>query len=82
MHMVETTHLTIGQWIQIDKENTKLSYTGSQQRQDNHPVTIIHWFSGDKGETWTVHQYRASQDEFHINFRRNICEIYETIGRA
>ena len=40
--MVETTHITIGQWIQTDKDNTKLSYMGFQQRQDNHLVTVIH----------------------------------------
>ena len=42
MRVVETTHITIGQWSQIDKDNTKHSYTGSQQRQENHPVTVIH----------------------------------------
>ena len=40
--MVETTHITIGKWSQINKDNAKLSYIGFQQRQDNHPVTIIH----------------------------------------
>ena len=82
MQVVETTHITIGKWSQMDKDNIELSYTGSQQRQYNHSVIVIHWFSGDKRETWMVHQYRASQDEFHINFRRKICEIYETIARA
>ena len=42
MQMVETTHITIAQCSQIDKDNTKLSYMGFQQRQDNHPVTVIH----------------------------------------
>ena len=42
MQMVEKTHITIGKWSQIDKDNTKLSYMGFQQRKDNHPVTIIH----------------------------------------
>ena len=42
MQMVETTHITIGQWIQINKDNTNLSYMGFQQRQDNHLVTVIH----------------------------------------
>ena len=41
MRVVETTHITIGQWSQIDKDNTKLSYTGSQQRQDNHSIALI-----------------------------------------
>ena len=40
--MVETTHIPLGKWSQIDKDNTNLSYTGSQQRQDNHSVTVIH----------------------------------------
>ena len=42
MEMVETTHITIGQWSQIDKDITNLSYMGFQQWQDNHPVTVIH----------------------------------------
>ena len=42
MHIVEKIHITIGQWSQIDKDNTKLSYIGFQQRQDNHLVTVIH----------------------------------------
>ena len=50
MQMVETTHITIGQWSQINKDNTKLSYMGFQQRQDNHPVTAIHLFQVDKKE--------------------------------
>jgi len=42
MQTVETIHITIGQWIQIDEDNTKLSYIGFQQRKDNHLVTVIH----------------------------------------
>ena len=40
--MVETTHITIGKWSQIDKYNTNLSDMGFQQRQVNHPVIVIH----------------------------------------
>ena len=42
MQIVETTHITIGKWSQIDKDNTKLLYTRYQQRKDNHLVTVIH----------------------------------------
>ena len=42
MQMVETTHITIGQWSQMDKYNAKISCMGFQKRQDNHPVTVIH----------------------------------------
>ena len=52
------------------------------QRQDNHLITVIHWVQVEKEEIWTVHQYRASEDEFHINFSRNIYEISETIVKS
>ena len=42
MQMVETTHITIRQCSEIDKDNTKLSYIGFQQRRYNHLVTVIH----------------------------------------
>ena len=73
MQMVETTHITIGKWSQIDKDNAKL-----HTWNPNKGKIIIQSYSfidfqviGEKHEK-SIN--RASQAKFDINFRGNICE--------
>ena len=82
IQMVETTHITIGQWshIYIKISQRHIHEILSKARQ---PFHHSHSFSlGETEETMDSPLIQSIKDEFYINFSRKMYKISETMIRA